>query len=40
MLVRPHVHSEWELLKWLALFALASTLTLAFASGVSGMICG
>lgn len=36
MLVRPQVHQEWELLKWMTLLALAGVLTLAFASGIAG----
>ena len=36
MLVRSHVHQEWELLKWLVLFVLASAFALAFASGIAG----
>lgn len=36
MLVRTSVHPEWELMKWMALLALAAALTLAFASGIVG----
>ena len=36
MLVKPYVHQEWHLLKWLALLALAS----AFAVGVASKVLG
>ncbi len=40
MLITRHVHSEHEMLKWLALLALAATLTVIFARQIHGTCSG